>query len=197
MNLRSTCDDLTSLNDSLKRLTKTVESLPQGSEERVAAERSLYQAQLVMKGAGPAGALDGYLKPPRNGKFLSLLMGNAVDVTSQRQENRLRIKEEYYSFRDRSTFTYVAWPTALLYLNRERQKGLEAGAANTWFSLVTVFPVLVQFYWCWMLYFYAALALRENVLRCNGSRIRRWWICLLYTSPSPRDQRGSRMPSSA
>ena len=25
----------------------------------------------------------------------------------------------------------------------------------------------------------------------------RWKICLLYTSPSPRDQRGSRMPSSA
>ena len=24
-----------------------------------------------------------------------------------------------------------------------------------------------------------------------------YWICLLYTSPSPRDQRGSRMPSSA
>ena len=23
------------------------------------------------------------------------------------------------------------------------------------------------------------------------------WACLLYTSPSPRDQRGSRMPSSA
>ena len=23
------------------------------------------------------------------------------------------------------------------------------------------------------------------------------WDCLLYTSPSPRDQRGSRMPSSA
>ena len=23
------------------------------------------------------------------------------------------------------------------------------------------------------------------------------WCCLLYTSPSPRDQRGSRMPSSA
>ena len=25
----------------------------------------------------------------------------------------------------------------------------------------------------------------------------RYWVCLLYTSPSPRDQRGSRMPSSA
>jgi len=24
-----------------------------------------------------------------------------------------------------------------------------------------------------------------------------WWICLLYTSPSPRDRTRSRMPSSA
>ena len=27
--------------------------------------------------------------------------------------------------------------------------------------------------------------------------LKRKWTCLLYTSPSPRDQRGSRMPSSA
>ena len=31
-----------------------------------------------------------------------------------------------------------------------------------------------------------------NLLKSLGSK-----ICLLYTSPSPRDQRGSRMPSSA
>ena len=30
---------------------------------------------------------------------------------------------------------------------------------------------------------------------CNGSSNTQ--VCLLYTSPSPRDQRGSRMPSSA
>ena len=28
-------------------------------------------------------------------------------------------------------------------------------------------------------------------------QVRQYLICLLYTSPSPRDQRGSRMPSSA
>ena len=28
-------------------------------------------------------------------------------------------------------------------------------------------------------------------------RFERWWVCLLYTSPSPRDKRQSRMPSSA
>ena len=30
-----------------------------------------------------------------------------------------------------------------------------------------------------------------------GKRVRKYYTCLLYTSPSPRDQRGSRMPSSA
>ena len=32
-----------------------------------------------------------------------------------------------------------------------------------------------------------------DVVVANGQH----WPCLLYTSPSPRDQRGSRMPSSA
>ena len=31
----------------------------------------------------------------------------------------------------------------------------------------------------------------------DGSQLNLWYSCLLYTSPSPRDQRGSRMPSSA
>ena len=31
----------------------------------------------------------------------------------------------------------------------------------------------------------------------NGANVTYTWTCLLYTSPSPRDQRGSRMPSSA
>ena len=43
-------------------------------------------------------------------------------------------------------------------------------------------------------------ALGENVKQSNWpsfSRFPQTRICLLYTSPSPRDQRGSRMPSSA
>ena len=31
----------------------------------------------------------------------------------------------------------------------------------------------------------------------NGAHAKNGYDCLLYTSPSPRDQRGSRMPSSA
>ena len=44
-----------------------------------------------------------------------------------------------------------------------------------------------------------ALGLRENILAVSGILKYMYLnsICLLYTSPSPRDQRGSRMPSSA
>ena len=37
--------------------------------------------------------------------------------------------------------------------------------------------------------------LSDNML--NGIIVDEWHICLLYTSPSPRDKRQSRMPSSA
>ena len=37
----------------------------------------------------------------------------------------------------------------------------------------------------------------EDVIRLTASQQQEFGICLLYTSPSPRDQRGSRMPSSA
>ena len=36
-----------------------------------------------------------------------------------------------------------------------------------------------------------------DAVALRGSFTPKVWICLLYTSPSPRDQRGSRMPSSA
>ena len=37
----------------------------------------------------------------------------------------------------------------------------------------------------------------KNSLNLSLSGVDQTYICLLYTSPSPRDQRGSRMPSSA
>ena len=40
----------------------------------------------------------------------------------------------------------------------------------------------------------AAICIYIAEMLANGFRI---GTCLLYTSPSPRDQRGSRMPSSA
>ena len=47
------------------------------------------------------------------------------------------------------------------------------------------------------------IRIEDDVLITNDGPVNlsagapRDWNCLLYTSPSPRDQRGSRMPSSA
>ena len=38
---------------------------------------------------------------------------------------------------------------------------------------------------------------RPNWLRLTIESLNLWWVCLLYTSPSPRDTEVSRMPSSA
>ena len=43
---------------------------------------------------------------------------------------------------------------------------------------------------------YLAQILRYDIMYSSG-QLARAMSCLLYTSPSPRDQRGSRMPSSA
>ena len=42
-------------------------------------------------------------------------------------------------------------------------------------------------------------SVRECLMNCGDARVdpALFHDCLLYTSPSPRDQRGSRMPSSA
>ena len=48
---------------------------------------------------------------------------------------------------------------------------------------------------------HTVIAVQGNYLDEYLVRLERTWVrsmdCLLYTSPSPRDQRGSRMPSSA
>ena len=64
--------------------------------------------------------------------------------------------------------------------NNKRRSSMPVAAVGTVFE--------GYFYrWAWPVAVLAASAL--VLVGCGG--------CLLYTSPSPRDQRGSRMPSSA
>ena len=46
-------------------------------------------------------------------------------------------------------------------------------------------------------YYWASKSLSETDLEYKSSEDARSTFCLLYTSPSPRDKRQSRMPSSA
>ncbi|GMP24499.1 hypothetical protein CsSME_00001747 [Camellia sinensis var. sinensis] len=60
---------------------------------------------------------------------------------------------------DRTAFLFLFFPSLLLVLRSWLWGGLP-----------------VQLYQAWLLILYTGLALRENILRVNGSDIRPWWI---------------------
>ena len=78
-------------------------------------------------------------------------------------------------------------PTALIHLLLAGQRNADKGYPNA--ALFELGPI------------YRGIEPDEQALSIAGMRRtetqRHWAGCLLYTSPSPRDQRGSRMPSSA
>ena len=94
-------------------------------------------------------------------------------MVALRRDESIRIKEEYHSFRNRSAYTMLAF-AFLLYIGVLRSKHL--AEANAPFTLLPITMVGVQLFLCWLLFFYTAAALRESVLKVNGSHIRPWWI---------------------
>ena len=175
--------ELSALNDALLEYEAKAKS---GDATYLTPEvrNSMYTARRVLQGGGPGGDLYGYMKPAiTHSRFLKLFIGGAVEINSVRQESRLRLKEEYYQFRDRNTIVYVLAPLALLlgYSERVQPRALDATQIG---YLRAFYPIALQLYWVWLLYFYTALALRENILRVNGSTIRPWWIMHHYFSAS-------------
>lgn len=119
-------------------------------------------------------------------KFLQLrkpkLLGwfhGSVNFISYRKDQSNKLKEEYHCFRNHCAYIMFGF-ALLLHLGVLRsQKALEA---NEQLTLLPVVMVGVQLFLCWLLYFYTATALRESVLKVNGSLIRPWWIQHHYWS---------------
>ncbi|EFJ29366.1 hypothetical protein SELMODRAFT_227886 [Selaginella moellendorffii] len=118
----------------------------------------LYRARSMIY-EGDVAAL---LPHKSNGLFLRLLLG-PVNVRATRNDARFKVKEEYNTYRDRTAVLFLAFPCVLLLLKNFLWSGC--------------FPAVpVQAYQAWLLFFYTSLALRENILRVNGSDIRPWWV---------------------
>uniref|UniRef100_A0A453RY60 TMPIT-like protein n=1 Tax=Aegilops tauschii subsp. strangulata TaxID=200361 RepID=A0A453RY60_AEGTS len=111
------------------------------------------------------GDIAAILPSKAHGTFLKLLLG-PVNLRA-RKEVQLKVKEEYNSYRDRTAIVFLGFPMILLFLRSWLWNGC--------------FPALpVQLYQAWLLLLYTTLALRENILRVNGSDIRPWWVCHHY-----------------
>lgn len=78
------------------------------------------------------------------------------------KKEAIKLKEEYHAFRDRSGIILFMFAAVLLVGLLRADAKREAGEP---FSLTPPFMVGVQCFLAWLLYFYTALALRENVLK--------------------------------
>ena len=146
--------------------------------ESAVTGRVLATAAAVLEGHGPGGDLRKLL-PRRPPALLRALLGPSVNVVTLQRSRAVALKEEYHAFRDRGGVILTAAACALLAgLHRARARAAEHAS----FTLTPPLMVGVQLMLAWLLYFYVALASRENVLALNGSAIRPWWIAHHYWS---------------
>ncbi|KAM7463588.1 hypothetical protein LguiA_031709 [Lonicera macranthoides] len=151
-----------SLNSNIQLLLSSIaSSVKKGNldpKEAEKLEEELYRARYLLN-EGDAAA---FLPSKSHGRFLRMFLG-PINVRATRKDVQLKVKQEYNSFRDRTAFLFLFFPSLLLLLRSYIWDGC--------------FPALpVQLYQAWLLFLYTGLALRENILRVNGSDIRPWWI---------------------
>ncbi|KAA3475922.1 transmembrane protein 120-like protein isoform X1 [Gossypium australe] len=151
-----------SLESSIRRVRSSINSLiskklldPKCARK---LEEDLQRASSILTD-GEAAA---FLPAEAQGRFLRMFLG-PINVRASRKEVQLKVKEEYNSYRDRTAFLFLLFPLTLLILK-----------SWIWEGCLPAFPV--QLYEAWLLFLYTGLAMRENILRANGSDIRPWWI---------------------
>ncbi|XP_042057408.1 transmembrane protein 120 homolog isoform X2 [Salvia splendens] len=111
-------------------------------------EDELVRARYVLS-EGDAAA---YLPSKSHGRFLRMFLG-AINVRANRKDVQLKVKEEYNNFRN-----VVSVPVFSVFA--ASPKVVDVGRMLTCIASSTL----------------PGLALRENILRVNGSDIRPWWI---------------------
>ncbi|XP_062196548.1 uncharacterized protein LOC133899568 [Phragmites australis] len=146
------------LVEELRRLRRAVAA--HADSEKV--EEDLDRAMCLLSD----GDIASLIPSKGHGSFLKMFLG-PVNLRATRKEVQLKVKEEYNSYRDRTALLFLGFPVILLCLRSWLWNGC--------------FPTLpVQLYQAWLLFLYTTLALRENILRVNGSDIRPWWILHHY-----------------
>ncbi|KXZ54292.1 hypothetical protein GPECTOR_5g379 [Gonium pectorale] len=175
---------------SLLQTISSAEKQARGLTDRTQAEAVravLRDAREAVTGLGPGGDLRKFCKP-RNPWLVRLLLGDRINLVALRRDVSQGIREEYHAFRDTSAAVMLLGPLALVlgmsWADRHqggalRDRHTDAMAADGWGAGAWG---RVQLYLMWLSYFYLAMALRENVLYVNGSRIRSWWMQHHYWS---------------
>ncbi|CAN6466097.1 unnamed protein product [Victoria cruziana] len=159
---QSLCQRAQVLESEFHRLRRSVDAAAKTRAVDAATVDKLEGELYKVKSVVNDGDVSSFLPYKGDGRFLRMFLG-PINVRAGRKDVQLKVKEEYNSYRDRTAILFLIFPCMLLFLRNRIWNGC--------------FPALpVQLYQAWLLYLYVSLALRENILRVNGSNIRPWWI---------------------
>mmetsp|Transcript_21446 Transcript_21446/g.29805 ORF Transcript_21446/g.29805 Transcript_21446/m.29805 type:complete len:391 (+) Transcript_21446:90-1262(+) len=141
---------------------------------------NLVRAQHIFEGGGPGDDLRKLIpKKDQHALIIRLLLGNTVNIVSKSRAESLALKEDYYAFKDSNAWWFLVF-SLVLYAGHRYVIHLEQAQAPITF--VPPLKVGLLMFLCWLLYFYVAISLRENVLKANGSKLLSWWIYHHYYS---------------
>ena len=169
-----------SLRDQAEGLNREIQAKLAAVAPGTSSAAALETARSIFNGNGPGGDLAKYVDSlSKRPVILDWFHGTSIRVLIHRKDRANKLKEEYRSFRSRCAVIMFSF-AAVLQMGVKRSELLRE--ANEELTLLPVVMVGVQFFLCWLLFFYTATALRESVLKVNGSRIRPWWIQHHYWS---------------
>ncbi|KRY42715.1 Transmembrane protein [Trichinella spiralis] len=101
-----------------------------------------------------------HLPCENNGIYLNIILGN-ISVSILNRMQRIRYKEDYEKFKLRVNLILFVF------------------APIVYFVHLRVLDAAYNFFLVW---YYCTLTIRESILRCNGSRIKGWWLFHHYAS---------------
>jgi hypothetical protein len=102
------------------------------------------------------------LAPSTGSLFVRLFLGK-VNVKHTRDVEKLALKNEYQKFKRRTDYLFLVFVIIQLWILPNNR-------------------IIESLFQVWLLYYYITLALRENILKVNGSNIKYWWIVHHYLS---------------
>lgn len=172
-------DEVSSVSAAIQREHNNAARRLVNNESWVEVIKELENARGVVNGNGPGGDLRVHMRVRTCPAIIAWMLGSSTNVVSMRKDQSIKLKENYHAFRTRCAYVMIAF-SAMLHVGLLRANSLaEVGEP---FTFTPVIIVGNQLFLCWLLFFYTASALRESVLRMNGSHIRPWWIHHHYWS---------------
>ena len=140
------------------KLSKEVSTVGKGLTKEQATEQAIRLKSLKQRAASLKSVI------PETRSFFCRLMLGRVNLKVWTTAERDRLRDEYHKFKFRTNIIFILLPLLVLFSHYYLRF---VWADTHWMNIL---------HQLWLLYFYASLALRENILLVNGSNVRPWWI---------------------